>query len=95
TAARAVHLKVNVSRSSGYRFGYAQVVNPYYLYRKGTIPRFGEVFARHWMRLLASNIAGLIRKDRQIDRFGRLRGNLRAFADIAMGHPDPTRIELL
>lgn len=94
-AARAVHLKVDVNRTSGYRFGYAQVINPYYLYRKGTIPNFGEVIERHWIRLLTSNIAGLIRRDRQIDRFGRLRGNLRAFGDIAMGHPDPTRIELL
>lgn len=95
TAARAVHLKVNVSRSSGYRFGYAQVVNPYYLYRKGTIPRFGEVFARHWIRLLASNIAGLVSRDREVDRFGRLRGNLHGFADLCCGYSDPSRIELL
>jgi GT2 family glycosyltransferase len=93
TAARLVHLKTAQGRVSGYRFGYAQVVNPFYLYRKGTIPAFREVFERHWLRLIASNCAGIVRRDKGVDRWGRLRGNLRAFRDLCCGHADPARIE--
>ena len=94
-AARLAHLKVNSGRTSGRRFGYAQIINPYYLHRKGTIPHFREVFERHWSRCLASNIAGLMRGDTKIDRCGRLQGNARAFCDILLGRPDPRRIEFL
>jgi GT2 family glycosyltransferase len=94
-AARLAHLKVNTDRTSGRRFGYAQIINPYYLHRKGTIPEFREVLDRHWFRCLASNFAGLIRGDSKIDRRGRLQGNAHAFSDILLGRPDPRRIELL
>jgi len=95
SSARVVHLKVASGRIAGYRFGYAQVINPLYLYRKGTIPSFHEVLDRHWLRLIAGNLVGLISRDKKIDRRGRLRGNLRAFCDICCGRVDPRRIELL
>jgi hypothetical protein len=93
--ARAVHLRANVARTPGYLFGFAQVMNPYYLYRKSVIPTFGEVFGRHWIQVIGSNLSGLARGDSEVDRFGRLRGNLRAFLDIAFGRSDPARIEQL
>ena len=95
SAALTVHLKVASGRVSGYRFGYAQVLNPFYLYRKGIITTIWEVLERHWIRLLISNLSRFILRDKKIDRIGRLRGNLRAFIDIACGRIDPRRVELL
>lgn len=94
-AARAVHLAANSGRVSGYRFGYAQVMNPYYLCKKGTVLNFGEVLGRHWFRSLLANIGGFASLDRHEDRWGRLCGNLRAYWDICNGRSDPKRIELI
>ena len=94
-AARAVHLRVPNSRASEYQFGYAQVINPYYLYRKGTIPQFGEVMRSHWIRLLTSNFIRLITPGQTATRWRRLLGNIRAFRDILRGRSDPTQIEFI
>lgn len=90
-----VHLKVNVGRTSGYKFGYAQVMNPYYLQRKGSIPEWRQVLLRHWLPLVGSNLLGAMVGDAQVDRRGRLRGNLQAFYQILRGNADPRRIEVL
>jgi GT2 family glycosyltransferase len=94
-AARAVHLRVNVGRMSGYRFGYAQVMNPYYLYKKGIFPKLREVLSRHWLRSLLANLWGFVRMDREADRWGRLCGNMRAYNDVYHGRSDPKGIELI
>lgn len=94
-AARAVHLRVPSGRTSEYQFGYAQVINPYYLYRKGTIPQFGEVMKRHWIRLLVSNFTKLITPGQTVARWQRLLGNIRAFRDILRGRSDPAQVELI
>lgn len=91
--ARAVHLSDVAGRVSGRHFGYAQVMNPFYLHRKGTLPDFGEVLFRHWLRSLPANLWGLLAMDRQVDRWGRLCGNLLAYRDICLGRDDPKRIE--
>ncbi len=93
--AHLVHLKTPSGRGSDRKFGYAQVINPYYLYRKGSIPRFREVLERHWCRCLASNLAGFLRRDARIDRWGRLMGNIRGFEDVVCGRVEPQRIELV
>jgi glycosyltransferase involved in cell wall biosynthesis len=88
---RGVHLGVKAGRVSGRRLGYAQIVNPLYLLRKGTMPA-AHVFPLMTRNLLA-NAAKTLKPEPWIDRRGRLMGNLRALADVALGRLDPARVE--
>ncbi len=88
-AARGVHLGTKTGRGSGLRLGYAQVVNPLYIARKGSY---------HWNRALRSVarhiLMNLLRSpfpEPWIDRAGRLRGNLAGLADLLRGHLAPDR----
>lgn len=88
--ARGVHLGVKSGRGSGRRLGYAQVINPIHLARKGSY---------HWNRALRSvarhlaiNLVRSLFPEPWIDRRGRLMGNLRALADLARGRIDPARV---
>jgi GT2 family glycosyltransferase len=94
----SVHLGVRSGRASGTRFGYAQIANPIYLLRKGTIPlRFACV---QMARNVAANLVKSMRPEPHIDRWGRLRGNLLAAFHVLTGriHPeyaakiDPPRV---
>lgn len=87
---RGVHLGSSAARVSGLKFGYSQIANPFYLWRKGTMSaRKGATFvARH----LLANGARTLRRHPRVDYPGRLRGNLLAFADIACGRCHPTRV---
>lgn len=87
--ARGVHLGTKTGRGSGLRLGYAQVVNPLYLARKGSY---------HWNRALRSVgrhvLMNLLRSpwpEPWIDRAGRLHGNLAGLADILRGRIEPDR----
>lgn len=86
-----VHLGVKGGRTSGLRFGYSQIANPWYLIRKGTMrtPRALRFVTRH---LLSNTVRGL-RSNPGIDYRGRLRGNLLAMADLLRGRCHPRRIE--
>lgn len=88
-----VHLGTRSGRTSGIRFGYSQVANIIYLRRKGTMA------ARHGYGLMARNIAANLAHsvwpEPHIDRRGRLKGNVLAFADCLRGRVDPRRIETL
>lgn len=87
---RGVHMGARGGRTSGVRFGYSQVANPFYLTRKRTMPlpmALGLV-----CRNLAANVRGSVRPEPHIDRRGRLRGNMLAVADILRGRSDPRRI---
>ena len=89
-SARGVHLGVKQGRQSGVRLGYSQIANPIYLSRKGTCPwprSLGQM-----SRNVAMNIARSFRPEPFIDRIGRLKGNLKAFGDLAAGRLDPQRI---
>jgi GT2 family glycosyltransferase len=88
--ARGVHLGVKQGRTPGRRLGYSQVANPLYLARKGTFP---------WSHALPSalrhtliNALKAAAPEPEVDRFGRLRGNLRAWWDVARRRDDPARI---
>jgi glycosyltransferase involved in cell wall biosynthesis len=85
-----VHLGVRSGRVSGVRLGYSQIANPLYLLRKGTAaPSFALTLAA---RNMLSNTVKSIRPEPDIDRRGRLRGNLLALADVLRGRADPRRI---
>lgn len=87
---RGVHMGVKSGRTPGLRLGYSQIVNPYYLARKGTMAwTFGLRLA---MRNIAANLVKSVRPEPYEDRGGRLKGNLRGLWHIASGRADPTRI---
>lgn len=88
--ARGVHLGVRSGRQPGRRLGYSQVANPVYLIRKGTMSK-GRAIAQIGRNILA-NMSGILLKDRLIDRWGRLNGNLLALTDLVVGRASPSRI---
>jgi glycosyltransferase involved in cell wall biosynthesis len=92
-AALGVHMGVKSGRVSGLRLGYSQVVNPIYLYRKGTMAAGTAI--SHVCRNLASNLAKSFAPEPYVDRFGRLRGNLLALLDVCRGRISPERASLL
>jgi GT2 family glycosyltransferase len=85
-----VHLGVTKARSPGLRLGYSQVANPLYLLSKGTMRPF-ETASLVGRNLLANALRSL-RPEPWVDRFGRLRGNLRALGDAVRGRATPERI---
>jgi glycosyltransferase involved in cell wall biosynthesis len=88
-----VHLAVKRGRTSGLRFGYSQVANPLYLLRKGSMS--ARYSLRHVGRNVAKNLVNVFRPEPWVDRRGRLKGNLLAFADLVLGRLDPRRIQKL
>ena len=88
--ARGVHLGTKSGRVAGLRLGYSQVANAIYLARKGSYPwnRALRSAARH----LAMNAARSPWPESHVDRFGRLRGNLLALADLLRGRMHPMRV---
>jgi GT2 family glycosyltransferase len=89
-AARGVHLGVKGGRTSGRRLGYSQVINPLYLWRKGTYP-LGHAL-RSVGRHLLINGARSLWPEAWVDRRGRLIGNSLALVDILRGRARPERI---
>ncbi|MGA7807102.1 glycosyltransferase family 2 protein [Bradyrhizobium sp.] len=89
-ALRGVHLGIKAGRTSGVRLGYSQIANPIYLLRKGTM---SWKHARKLMgRNVLANLARSLRPEPWVDRKGRLKGNLLAFVDLAVGRISPQRI---
>lgn len=76
--------------TAGHRLGYSQLVNTWYLWRKGSLP--GRFAARLALRNFAANHAKALRPEPWIDRTARARGNWIALRDIATGRADPGRI---
>lgn len=87
---RGVHLGSKGGRTSGLRFGYSQIANMFYMFRKGTTSSYH--LRRFVTRALVSNSARSIYTKRNVDYFGRLRGNLIAIFDLMRGRVDPRRI---
>jgi glycosyltransferase involved in cell wall biosynthesis len=88
--AAGVHLGSNGGRTSGVRFGYSQIANPLYLWRKGTL-RLNRALAQMSRNLLA-NLANAIRPEPWVDRRGRVLGNVLGFFDLLVGRLHPRRI---
>lgn len=89
-AARGVHLGTKKGRVPGVRLGYSQVANPLYLARKGSFPWSHAVpsAARHCL----INAVKSLRPEPEVDRRGRLRGNLLALWDLLRGRARPGRV---
>jgi glycosyltransferase involved in cell wall biosynthesis len=88
------HMGVTSGRTSGLRYGYSQVANPFYLWRKNGKPGLCRVIFEHWLRYLVNNCRrALINlpSDRN-DRSGRLTGNMIALGHILAGRVDPSYI---
>jgi glycosyltransferase involved in cell wall biosynthesis len=85
-----VHLGSKHGRAPGREFGYSQMANPIYLYRKGTM---GAGFAIKIMtRNIMANIGKSLWSEPFIDRRGRALGNVFALADMALGRLSPGRM---
>ncbi len=89
-AARGVHLGTKKGRVPGVRLGYSQVANPLYLARKGSFPWSHAIpsAGRHCL----VNALKALRPEPEVDRRGRLRGNLLALADLLRGRMRPERV---
>jgi GT2 family glycosyltransferase len=85
-----VHLGTKGGRVSGVRFGYSQIANPFYLWRKGTFRL--DLALRQMSRNLLANFAKVIRPEPWVDRRGRVVGNMLGFLDLIRGRLHPTRI---
>jgi hypothetical protein len=85
-----VHLGVKVGRTPGRRIGYAQIANPIYLHKKGSLSRFDafELAARN----CAKNLFLSAFPEPWFDRFGRLQGNLIGLGDWFCGKLHPQRM---
>lgn len=82
-----VHLGAKSGRTSGVRFGYSQIVNPTYLIRKGTMPSsFGM---KIMVRNVLANVARVFWPDPDVDRWGRLKGNIIGAFHVARGRIEP------
>ena len=81
-----VHRGVTTGRTPGARLGYAQIVNPVYLARKGTMT-WGHAI-RIMIRNLLANHVRMLTPEPHVDRAGRTRGNW-----IGLGHLLTGRIE--
>ena len=88
-----IHLGSRSGKTSGVRLGYSQVANIAYLLRKGTI--HGLTARTLMMRNIAANVVKSIVPEKDIDRRGRLAGNILAARDVLRGRIDPERIEAL
>jgi GT2 family glycosyltransferase len=88
------HLATPSGRTSGLRFGYSQIVNPFYLWRKNGKPGLTQVVFRHWLLYIAYNCRRAVIKkpsDRN-DRTGRFHGNMIALGHLMAGKADPSHI---
>lgn len=88
--AQGVHLGTKQGRVPGVRLGYSQVANPLYLARKGSFPWSHAIpsAARHCL----INALKSLRPEAEVDRRGRLRGNLLALADLLRARMRPDRV---
>ena len=84
-----VHLGLKHGRVSGTKFGYSQVVNPWYLAKKGTMS-VKEAWS-NILRALAMNGIKTLRPEAFIDRRGRFKGNVVAVRHLLSGICQPER----
>ncbi len=87
--ATGVHMGTKGGRVSGLRFGYSQIVNPIYMFRKKTMT--APQVCDHIFRNVASNAVLSLHPEPFVDRRGRLWGNILGMADVVRGRITPER----
>lgn len=88
---RGVHLATKAGRTSGVKLGYSQIVNPYYMIRKGSMsPAYA---LKHMGKNMAKNVLRSVWQEPWVDRRGRLKGNLMGCLDIVLGRAHPMRAQ--
>ena len=85
-----VHLGIKRGKGSDLRLGYAQIINPAYIVRKGNMS-FAHAFRLATGNFLA-NLFKSIRPESYIDRRVRLRGNLIGLFHLMTGRLTPEYI---
>jgi GT2 family glycosyltransferase len=85
-----VHLGLKSGKMSEVRLGVSQIVNPVYLYFKGSLRLRDAV--RLLLRPLLKNIMRVFSPEPYICRRRRLWGNMLGFAHILSGRVDPAKI---
>jgi GT2 family glycosyltransferase len=90
--AKGVHLGWRGGRTAGVRFGFSQIINPLYLWRKARVFPLRHIVINYWLRCFLGNILGILRRDQKWDRPGGLKGNLLGFMHLLGGNCDPTKI---
>ena len=86
--ARMVHLAERGGRTSGYRLGYSQIVNPFYISRKAGRIGLGSLVRQYWAPVLLRNgfsIGSRMRRERFV-------GNLLGIWMLATGRVQPEHI---
>jgi GT2 family glycosyltransferase len=89
-ALAGIHLGSKAAKINGLRFGYSQVVNPLYIFKKGNMS-LGRATSLMF-RNIAANAAKSVFPERNVDRWGRLKGNMIALFHVSRGRLDPTYI---
>lgn len=85
-----VHMGISSGRTSGVKFGYSQIANPFYLVNKGTLS-YKKAFTLMSKNII-SNIVRTITFNTRKDYRGRLCGNLQAIGDLITASCHPTNI---
>ena len=87
---QGVHLGMQSGRVSGKRYGYSQIVNAWYLYKKGALS-LSEASV-HILKPLIVNGAKSLLPENHIDRRGRLHGNLVGLVHLLSGDCRPEKV---
>jgi GT2 family glycosyltransferase len=85
-----VHLGSQSGRVSGLKFGYSQVVNPWYLMTKGVVKPFD--LCKNVVFGIGANLLGTFFISSHIDRWGRLKGNIIGIKDIMLSRWAPEKV---
>lgn len=85
-----VHQGIKSGRGVGKRLGYSQIVNPIYLYRKGSM-KWRKALLIAAKNMIANHVRSM-RPEPWVDRRGRAAGNWLGLRDVLAGRVDPMRI---
>jgi GT2 family glycosyltransferase len=88
-----VHLGLKSGRVSGKRYGYSQVINAWYLNKKGVMS-LREAWTNIGKALLMNGVKSF-RSEKHLDRMGRFVGNLIGVGDLLSGRGRPERAKEL
>jgi hypothetical protein len=92
-ALRGVHLGNKGGRTSGVKFGYSQIANPLYMFRKGSMDL--NYALKQVTRNVMKNTLMALWPEPWVDRAGRCRGNTIALWHLVTGRLHPLKVKEL